>query len=174
MKWIFSSSFIHRVHIVHSIFTQSNQRFCMQPEQWLMSYYSTHSQGLMKKANNIPRVNAAKKESSHVKMDRFFIVSQNWTIFPTIACTLAQYCKKKVNAWRKISKEKKWNLRYWPSLMLFYGFMSQFSAKNECDLQFGECHSVWINCIIINTRGQQAKLLLLWRILWFFFDTKKV
>lgn len=95
MKWIFSSSFIHRVHIVHSIFTQSNQRFCMQPEQWLMSYYSTHSQGLMKKANNMPRVNAAKKESSHVKMDRFFIVSQNWTIFPTIACTLAQYCKKK-------------------------------------------------------------------------------
>lgn len=74
MKWIFSSSFIHRVHIVHSIFTQSNQQFCMQPEQWLMSYYSTHSQGLMKKANNIPRVNAAKKESSHVKMDRFFLL----------------------------------------------------------------------------------------------------
>ena len=32
MKWIFSSSFIHRVHIVHSIYTQSNQQFCMQPK----------------------------------------------------------------------------------------------------------------------------------------------
>lgn len=115
----------------------------MQPKQWLMSYYSTHSQGLMKKANNIS--SSIKREFSvSCQSGKVFFIVNN---FPCHCMHSRSILQKKSEC---MAHEKNWNLRYWPSLMLFYGFMSQFSAIYS----FAECHSVWINCIIINTRGR--------------------
>lgn len=107
MKWIFSSSFIHRVHIVHSIFTQSNQRFCMQPEQWLMSYYSTHSQGLMKKANNMPRVNAAKKREFSCQNGQIFYCESKLNNFPYHCMHSCSILQKKSECMAKNFEGKK-------------------------------------------------------------------
>lgn len=114
----------------------------MQPKQWLMSYYSTHSQGLMKKANNISSSVKKRVLSLMSKWKSFFYCEQFSLPLHALTFDIAEKSEC-------MAHEKNWNLRYWPSLMLFYGFMSQFSAIYS----FAECHSVWINCIIINTRG---------------------
>lgn len=62
------------------------------------------------------------KKSFHVKMEKvFFIVSQNWAIFPAIACTLVRYCKK-MNVFRR---RKKMKFALLTIVDAFYGFMSQ-------------------------------------------------
>lgn len=124
--------------------------------RWYEIFNSPHSQGLIKKANDAKWMDAGRKKFLMSELNNF-----------SHHCMHARYCngsdkKKFQNArqWEAIEnffcerRKKEMKFALLTIVDAFLWFYVATRCRKKCDLQFSECHSLWINCIIINTRGQ--------------------
>lgn len=99
----------------------------------------------------------SKKKVSHVRTEQFSP--------PLHARSILQWqsVKKKVSelhGYEKAIEKKSCERRKRDEICVidhrwcFFMVLCRNSMQKKCDLHFSECHSLWINCIIINTRGQ--------------------
>lgn len=142
-----------------------------------MKYFIPHSQGFNKKSKQCQSgwtARVQRKKVSHVRTEQFS---------PPLH---ARYCngskKSFQSALRKLLKKNSWmtekkkmKFALLTIVDAFLWFYVATRCRKKCDLQCWECHSVWINCIIINTRGQVDVIaVVMWIFLWFFYIDREI